>query len=389
MLQKRISAIALWDDKLKNKRLLSSILKKFKNIGISFHLIVSFPVALSLLYYYVMASDVYVAESSFVIRNSDSPKINGLGLILNTGVTSSNDENAYAARAYMNSRDALTYLDAHDYVRTAYTRPQISIFDRFNSTGFNGTFEDLYRYFIDKVQIEHDRSTAITTVRVRAFTPSDAQQINQKLVGQAEKVVNQLNERARADMIGLSRKEAEAAQRRLQQSSIALAAYRNRQGVIDPERQASASIELITKLQGELVAARTQLSELRSIAPANPQVKEIEYRITALNQALGEEQGKLTGNANSMATRGIEYQRLQLANTLAEKEYAVALNALQEARNAADKKQSYIETLYRPNLPDEASEPRKLRGVASVLLFSLVLWALARMLVAGVREHQD
>ncbi len=389
MLQKRISAIALWDDKLKSKRLLSDGLKKFKNIGVSFHLIVSLPLVLSTLYYCVLASDIYVSESSFVIRNSDTPKINGLGLILGAGVSSSNDENAYAARAYMISRSALSYLDEKDYIKKAYTRPQISIFNRFNSFGLNGTFEDLYRYFVDMVQIEHDRSTSITTVRVRAFTPSDAQNINVKLMKQAEKVVNQLNERARADMIGLSRKEAEAAQARLQQSSIALAAYRNRQGVIDPERQASASIELITKLQGELVAARTQLSELRSIAPNNPQVKEIEYRIAALNQGVAEEQGKLTGNRNSMATRGIEYQRLQLANTLAEKEYTIALNALQEARNAADKKQSYIETLYRPNLPDEAAEPRKLRGVASVLLFSLVLWALGRMVVAGIREHRD
>lgn len=381
--------LSLWDRNLENTRWPSNVLEKFKKIGISFHILVTLPVVISLLYFYVLASDVYVAESSFVVRNSDSPKITGLGAILGAGITAGNDENVYAAQTYMTSRDALSYLNSHNYIMKAYSRPDISIFDRFNPTGLNGTFENLYRYFIDKVQIEHDRSTAITTIRVRAFTPSDAQQINEKLVDQAEKVVNQLNERARADMIGLSRKEAQAAQQRLQQSSVALAAFRNRHGVIDPERQAAANIELISKLQGELVAARTQLSELRSIAPNNPQVKEIEYRIAALGQALREERGKLTGNANSLATRGIEYQRLQLANTLAEKEYAVALNALQEARNAADKKQSYIETLYRPNLPDEAAEPRKLRGMASVLLFSLVLWGLARVLVAGVREHQD
>lgn len=197
---KRLSAIVWWDENLENTPLLSSISKKIKKLGVSFHLIVSLPVALSLLYFYVVASDIYIAESSFVIRNSDSPKINGLGLILNTGVASSNDENAYAARAYMTSRDALSYLNAHDYVRAAYSRPEISFFDRFNSSGLNGTFEDLYHYFINKVQIEHDRSTAITTVRVRAYTPSDAHKINQKLMEQAEKVVNQLNERARADI---------------------------------------------------------------------------------------------------------------------------------------------------------------------------------------------
>jgi capsular polysaccharide transport system permease protein len=42
-----------------------------------------------------------------------------------------------------------------------------------------------------------------------------------------------------------------------------------------------------------------------------------------------------------------------------------------------------------PNLPDAAMEPRRLRGVLTVLVLSLMAWAVLVMVRAGVREHMD
>lgn len=367
----------------------SKLSRLLGNMGLSFYLLVVFPVAASAIYFFALASDVYISQSAFVVRSSDSPKVNGLGLIFSSAMSSSNDENAYAAEAFITSRDALAFLNQNDAIAKAYGHSSISLLDRFNPIGFGGQFEDLYRYFENKIKVEHDRSTSITEIKVRAFTPAEAQKINRQLVEQAENVVNKLNERARADTIGSAKREADAAMERLQQSSVALANYRNKKGVIDPDRQAAAGIQLMTKLQTDLVAARAQLAEITAIAPHNSQIEEINYRIKALETALDEERLRVAGGGDSMASQGVEYQRVLLANTLAEKQYAVALSALQDARNAADKKQSYIEMLYQPNLPDKAEEPRRVRGVLSTLLFSLIVWGLARVILAGIREHQD
>jgi len=159
--------------------------------------------------------------------------------------------------------------------------------------------------------------------------------------------------------------------------------------VIDPDRQAVASLQLMTKLQTDLVGAQAQLAEVKAIASRNSQIQEIQYRIQALQAALDDERQKMAGNGDSMASQGVEYERLVLSNTLAEKQYGVALSALQDARNTADKKQSYIEMLYQPNMPDKAEEPRKFRGLLATLLFSLVVWGLSRVIIAGIREHQD
>lgn len=365
------------------------LINRLRNFGPLFYALVALPVSLSVLYFGFFASDIYVSESSFVVRSPDSPKISGLGMILNTGLTSGNDESATAANAYMESRDALQFLNRDKFVEKAYGAPTISIFDRFNPLGFSGTREDLYSYLGKRVHIEHDRSTSITTVSVSAYDPVDAQKINRLLVQQAEAVINTLNTRARTDLIGVAQREAQQAQDQLRKSSIALATFRNRERIIDPERQANASIQLTAKLQGDLVTAQAQYSELSAIAPRNPQLQEIRFRIQALKLAIDEERTKLAGGGNSIASTGIEYQRLMLDNSLAEKELALALNNLQEARNSASKKQSYIEPLAQPSLADKPAGPKRLRGIMATLIVSLIVWGLAKVLVAGIREHQD
>jgi capsule polysaccharide export protein KpsE/RkpR len=61
--------------------------------------------------------------------------------------------------------------------------------------------------------------------------------------------------------------------------------------------------------------------------------------------------------------------------------------SLQDSRAEARRKQAYVERIAQPSLPDEAAEPKRLRGIFATLLLALVAWAILKMLLAGVREH--
>ena len=63
--------------------------------------------------------------------------------------------------------------------------------------------------------------------------------------------------------------------------------------------------------------------------------------------------------------------------------------ALETARSEAQRQQLYLERLVRPNLPDDAVEPRRLRSIATVLILSLIAWGVVSLLVASIREHTD
>ena len=160
-----------------------------------FLLTVVLPTFAAVLYYGFLASDIYVSESKFVVRSPDKPAVSGLGVMLKSAGFANAGDEIYAAQQFASSRDALKALNRNRDFEKAYTRPEISIFDRFNALGVSGSFENLYKYFQKKVALQNDTSTSITTLTVRAYTPQDAHKFNQQLLEMSEATVNRLNER--------------------------------------------------------------------------------------------------------------------------------------------------------------------------------------------------
>lgn len=354
-----------------------------------FLLTVVAPTALACVYFGFLASDVYVSEAQFVVRSPDKPATSGLGVLLKSvGFSNAGDE-IFATQDYVKSRDALRGLNRNNAVEVAFTRPGIFLFDRFNPFGWNASFEDLYDYYLDKISIENDATSSITTLSVKAFSAKDAQRFNTQLLAQAEALVNRLNTRGQNDLVEYAKRETQEAEQAGRNASRELGRYRDQRGVIDPEKQAAVQLQMVSKLQDELIGARTQLSQLRALAPENPQIPVLETRIASLTREIDGALGQVTGASGSLSATAVRYQRLQLEQEFANRRLTAALTSLQEARNEARRQQAYIERIVQPSLPDKAEYPRRLRGILATLMLGLVAFGVLTMLFAGVREHRD
>ena len=361
--------------------------RRLRKVDLLFLATVVLPSAIAILYFGFLASDVYVSESKFVVRSPEKPSSSGLGVILKTaGFTNAGDE-IYAAQSFASSRDALRAINPNGAFEKAYTRPEISVFDRFNPLGLSGSFERLYKYFQGKVQLKNDTATSITTLTVRAYTPEDARRFNEQLLELSETTVNRMNQRGRQDLVRYAQAEVDNAKARSQAASIALAAYRNRSGVVDPEQQAAVQMQMVSKLQDGLIAAKTELAQLQRYTPENPRIPVVQTQIGVIQREIDRELGKVTGNRRSLAATAVQFQRLTLENEFAGKQLSAALASLEEARNESRRKQAYVERIVQPNLPDSAIEPRRIRGIFATVLLSLLAYGILRMLLAGVREH--
>ncbi|MDF0490976.1 hypothetical protein PX554_22895 [Sphingomonas sp. H39-1-10] len=376
------------DAAVRNSRILN-ILEKMPRIKPLFFVTVIVPVFLAILYYGFFASDVYISESRFIVRSPDKTATTGLGVLLkSTGFANAGDE-IYAAQSYVLSRDALQALNSKGAFVQAYTNPSVSIFDRFNPLGFSRSGENLYDYYKKQVKIDQNTTSSIVTMTVRAFTPQDARRFNEQLLEMAEATVNKLNVRGKQDLIRFAQTEVDDAKAKSQDAAIALAAYRNQAGVVDPEKQAQVQIQMVSKLQDELIATRTQLRQLRAFTPQNPQIEVLDIRAKGLAAEIDDQLGQVAGSSKSLSSRAARYQRLYLESQFADKQLASAMASLEEARNEARRKQAYVERIVQPNLPDDALEPRRLRGIFSTLILGLAAWAIISMLVAGMLEHRD
>lgn len=360
-----------------------------KKVSPLFLFTVIIPTLLAIIYFGLIASDVYISESRFTVRSPEKSTPTGLGaLFKSSGFANAGDE-VYAAQDYVQSRDALAALNQRNAFLQAYSAPSISVLDRFPGVLGGTTFEDLYEYYQKKVDVKYETSSSIVTLTMRAYTPQDARRFNEQLLEMAEATVNKLNERGRKDMIRFAQREVDEAKAAAQKSALALSAYRNAVGIVDPEKQATVQIQMISKLQDELIATRTQLTATRTVSPQNPQIEVLTARAQSLSDEINKQLGLVAGSSKSLSSRAAQYQRVLLENQFTEKQLAGAMAALNDARNEANRKQAYVQRIVQPNMPDEPLEPRRWRGILSTLILGLAAWGIISMLVAGMLEHRD
>ncbi len=349
------------------------------------------PTLLSIAYFGFLASDVYISESRFVVRMPQRGQAtSAIGALLQgTGFQRAHDD-SFTVHDFMTSRDALKTLDLELKLRESFSDLNVDFASRFPRPFDDASFESLYKYYGGKVAVIFDASSSITTLTVRAFEPDDAFRINQMLLAMGEGLVNRINDRGRADMVKYATDEVADAEAKAKASALALASYRNRRAVFDPDKQSALQLQQVTKLQDELVIAKLQLAQIKSLSPANPQIGAMERRASGLEAEMARQMSRIAGpNGNSLTDKATEFERLQLERTFADRQVAAAMTNLETARSEARRQQIYLERIVQPNKPDLALEPRRARAIFATLVVGLVMWGVLSMLLAGVKEHRD
>lgn len=358
---------------------------------ILFVMIVMVPTLAAIIYYSVIASDVYVSESRFLVRGPQHQAPSGIvgALLSGSGISGHSQDDTYSVRDYILSRDALAELEQELKIRKAFSDPKIDIFDRFPGLHFSRSFETFYLYYGRHVGVEYDPLSSISVLTVRAFTAKDAHDINRLLLEMSERLVNTLNDRSRRDLIAFADNELKIASDKAKDAEVALLNYRSSHAVFQPDRQAAIQLEGVAKIQQELVSTETELAQLKKLSPDNPQISSLTTRAAALRDAMESEASKVTSPRGSFSARAPDFERLALDVEFADKQLGAALAELESARAEASQKQLYLETLVQPNVPDKAMEPKRLRSMLTFFIITLVCWAVATILIASVREHQD
>jgi capsular polysaccharide transport system permease protein len=362
--------------------------RQLAKVNILFLLTVIAPTICAVFYFGLLASDVYVSESRYIVRTQGKQAPSGLASLLVGSELSGLTGNAGSAVAdYAISRDAMNALNNKEKLRQVYTRPEISIFDRFNGLGLGNSNEAFYNYFSGRVSIEQNTQSSITTLIVRAYRPEDARWVNERLLELGEGLVNRLNQRSREDLVRFAETEVNEARESARKAAVALSAYRNSHEIIDPEKQAGVSLQMISKLQDEMILAKTQLTQMHAFTPDNPQIPVLRSRIASLEHEIDEEMLKVAGGKGSLAAKTTEYARLTLDTEYAAKALTNAMASLQNANNDARRQQAYIERIVQPNTPDKATQPRRLRSIFAVIVLGLVAWGVLSLLFSATREH--
>jgi capsular polysaccharide transport system permease protein len=349
--------------------------------------LVGMPVLVATLYFGLMASDMYVSESTIAVKVQGASQVSTLDAFVSAAVGGVQSGESGLVLEYIRSRRLLQHLqDTLDFEKW-YSSEDIDPVSRLPR---NSTKEERLDYYRDKVTFQSRPETGVIVLRVRAFQADQAQMIAQEIIRQTEAFVNHLSERMQQDLIYFAESIVREAEGNVLETSDALQRFSTRYHNIDPMQTTGGILSLIQELQSRLIQARIELAQHREYMRENsPKIQEIQASITAIEHQIALHKELLTGESQqSLADILQEYEQVKLNHQMAMEQYKMALVSLDAARKEAGRKSKYLLCIEKPGLPDEATEPDRLLKIATVFAVCLMAYAVGGLLIAAIREHQ-
>jgi capsule polysaccharide export protein KpsE/RkpR len=257
------------------------------------------------------------------------------------------------------------------------------------------TMEDARKYLAAHTSVSVDRKSQIIGITVTDHNPQKAAAMTGAYVDELNRLVWELStSSARRERIFLEgrliavNKDLESAEKNFSQ-------FASKNTAIDVKEQGKAMVEAAAILQGQLIAAQSQLEGLKQIySDNNVRVRSTEARIDELKRQLDKLGGKgesstelnpqpgdsLYPSIRKLPLLGVEYADLyrnaKIQETVLEtltKEYEMA--KVQEAKEIPT-----VKVLDSPNVPDQKSFPPR---TIIVVLGTALAWVLGMAYILG------
>jgi len=345
------------------------------------------PAAVAAYYYFTMAADRYVVPTIFLIRHSaadQQPTVTSfLGQAASFGRAA---DESFSVVDYVTSYEGMLRLTEHVNLRAAYSVPKG---DPLNYLPPDVSNLQLYDYYSSMIESYYDQTTGLVSIEVQAYRPRDALALSQALLRESERLVNEFNKRAEADLLRLAREEVARALADLEAAEAALTAFRQTNNVIDPSEVITRVNGIITQLEGQIALSQAELAQLGKVTGNRNSVQrlDLESRIESLKAQVAKERDRLVGAQESVGSLIPQYELLSLRKQVAGEAYSASLVSLQSAVAQAQRQQLYVVPVVSPTLPDQAQLPHRWENVFFVLLGSILFITIGRLLFLGIRDH--
>lgn len=351
-------------------------------------LAVLLPTLLSLLYFGLWASPMYIAEARFAVRGAEtSGGASGLAaLLLPSGASVGAD--AHIVAEYIQSPDIMEAIDEELHIFSHFSSREYDIISRLAA---DATRDERLSFWQWAVKPSLDPETGIIALSVKAYDPVTAQKLAEAVLARSEALVNAMSRRAQDDAIALAMSEVKTAEKRVSAAQEAMREFRNRSGMLDPASTAGGLQGIVSQLEGDAVKVRAEIAEASTYMSKDaPALVGLRARLKAVEKQLASEKLRLAGESarkDSLTTFAGEYEALQTESEFARQQLVSAMTSLETARVKAEAKSRYVVAFQIPALPDESLYPRPFLFTAYALAGSLVLAGLCSLIFAAVREH--
>jgi capsular polysaccharide transport system permease protein len=327
-------------------------------------------------------------QSSFM-QQSSMPQEMMAQLTQQQGSTKIAQDESYAVNAYLTSRDLVDRLARNDDLRGILSRPEGDFIFRFPTFWLPDNSEFLYQRFQWMVDAKIDAATNVSTIEANAFTPNDAQALTKAMLGYAEDLVNQINQRGYENELATDNHLVAGARKNVEAIEAALMAYRNSSGSLDPNLVAQAKLKVVEGLSIQLAQIQATIAQMHAITPTSPSLESLRAQADSYAKEIEKRKGQIAGSTASESTKLETYEELTLQRDLAAKTLAFAVAQRDLAMQDANRQHLFVQVIAEPNLSsDYARYPRITLDLAVLLAICLVTFKILEVVMESVAENR-
>lgn len=335
--------------------------------------VVLIPNLLSILYFGLIASPIYVSTASLVVLNPQKagPSLSSL---LAGASGDSSEEGGYLLKDYLRSWQAFTRVEKP--LRLAANFRAGDFVSRYG--GVTGVFRDndvaLWRYLNRRVDVDIDQKSGIVALKVLGYKPGFAFDLASAMLNDAVAHMDAMNAQQERDYVGSAIARKTRIEQALQSDLAALARYRSDSGTYDPKELYASNLSLLNGLalkEADLTAQRDAISDS---TPNNPVARNLGSQISSVRGNIDATQRDIPRMARSSSL----YEKLLVSRDNNITLLNQANMAVQEAQLNAEKNRYYLNVISTPSRPQTPEEPRRMLWIGGILLATLLLWGVLR-----------
>ena len=232
------------------------------------------------------------------------------------------------------------------------------------------TYQCARKILSNRTDVEEDKKTGVVAISVTDGDPARARDLAGAYVDELNKLVVVMDtSSAHRERVFLEQ-QLQTVKQNLDSASGQLSRFSSNHATMDVQRQGSAMLDAATKLQGELIVAQSELSELRAAyTPDNYRVREVLARVASLTEELhklGGEPSEASSDAGSdqlfpslreLPLLGVTYSDLYRSVRLDEAVYETLTKQYALAKVEEAKGIPTVTVLDAPDFPEKRTFP--------------------------------
>ncbi len=338
-----------------------------------FWAVVGFPNIISILYFCLIASPVYVSTASLVVYKPGQ-SAQSLSAMLSGAGGGNSTEGAYIVKNYIGSWDE--YRNVARAINLPLSYGQGDVVSRFGGlkTLFRKSDVALWHYYQSHVDAAIDQNSGIISLSVEGYSPEVATGIAERVLQDSVRHIDGMNRQQEEDYIKNAVDRRVSVEEKLRFDEAALAAYRISTGVHDPSKLYASNLTLLNALSEQKTRDEAQLDAIAGATPNNPVVENLRAAMSAVQAKIK----RTEVDGKTLSRDAARYEELTVA-----RDSDIALlndveTAVEKAQLNAAKNKYYLNIISAPSRPQAPELPRRLEWVMGMLLSTLVLWGLLR-----------